>query len=138
MVKGIRAKISSGDAKYASDLTRELLVAFNGEFRPRRPPVVRLLTLREVVAYFADKHPGEPQVLAGALLANPHPKGFLIFQVFLDHADNLCVDGNGTPYGRRMVAQQLDDELAALLGQRDLLVVRWSPGNKTEVREDGH
>lgn len=128
----------SGDVEDTSGLTRELLGVFGGEFRPRRPRVVRLLTLREVVAYFTDKHPGEPQVQAGALLANPHPKGFLIFQVFLDHAGKVCVDGNGAPYGRRTVARQLDDELTARLGEQELLIVRWSPDNKPEVGENAN
>ena len=112
------------DSGHMGHLIKELLSVFDREFPPRRPQVIDLLTFKDVVAYFTDKHPGDPRIRAGALLSNPHPKGRLIFQVFLDDKDALCVGDDGAPYGRRMVARKLDGELAARFGQQDLLIFR--------------
>lgn len=90
----------------------------------RRPPVKDVLTFPDVVAYFADKRPDDPRIRAGALLSRGHPKGRLIFQVFLNEDDNLCKDESGRPYGRRLIARRLDDELAARFGTNELLIFR--------------
>jgi hypothetical protein len=90
----------------------------------RRPPVIDVLTFPDVVAYFADKRPGDPRIRAGALLSRSHPKGRLIFQVFLGEDDKLCSDASGRPYGRRLIARRLDDELAARFGTKELLIFR--------------
>jgi len=88
------------------------------------PRVVQQLTFREVVAYFANKHPGDASIRSGALLWMPHPRGNLIFQLFLDQNDGLCFDGTGRPYGRQLVAMDLDSELSARLRHADLLLFR--------------
>jgi len=90
----------------------------------RQPPVIDVLTFPDVVAYFADKRPDDPRIRAGALLSRNHPKGRLIFQVFLNEDDKLCSDGSSRPYGRRLIARRLDDELAARFGTKELLIFR--------------
>jgi hypothetical protein len=110
----------------AGALLGQAVALFDKAFNlpPRRPEVVDLLTFRDVVAYFTDKHPGDPRIKAGALLSGSHPKGRLTFQVFLDEADKLCCDASGNPYGRRLIARRFDDELAARFGTKELLIFR--------------
>ena len=110
----------------AAGLLGQAIAAFDKAFDlpHRRPEVVDLLTFRDVVTYFADKHPGDPRIKAGALLSGSHPKGSLIFQVFLDEDTRLCSDASGNPYGRRLIARRLDDELAARFGTKELLIFR--------------
>ncbi len=91
--------------------------------RPR-PAVVDTLTLRDVTAYFAGQRPADPRVKAGALLSVPDPGGRQVFQVFLDAADRVCADASGAPYGRRVVAGRLDDDLLDYLGGGGLLIFR--------------
>ena len=95
--------------------------------RRRRPDAVDTLTLREVTTYFAGQRPGDPRVKTGALLSAPDPAGrqaVQVFQVFLDAADRLCADASGVPYGRRVIARRLDDDLLDYLGGGHLLIFR--------------
>ena len=90
----------------------------------RRSQTVDTLTFGDVVGYFTDERPGDPRITSGALLSAEHPKGRQVFQVFLDDADRVCRDPSGTPYGRRVVARRLDDELTDYLGGGALLIFR--------------
>jgi hypothetical protein len=83
---------------------------------------VDTLTFADVVGYFTDERPDDPRIKAGALLSAGHPRGRVIFQVFLDDADRVCGDASGTPYGRRVIAGRLDDELNDYLGGGELLI----------------
>lgn len=90
----------------------------------RRPSVIDELRFADVVAYFTEQHPGDPRIAAGVLLCQPHPKGRLVFLVFLDEQDRPCVDAVGVPYGRRMVAASFDDELTGRLRGEQTLIFR--------------
>jgi len=90
----------------------------------RRPAVIDELSFADVVGYFAEQHPGDPRIAAGALLSQPHPKGRLVFLVFLDGQDRPCRDASGAPYGRRMVAASFDAELTDRLRGEQMLIFR--------------
>ena len=92
--------------------------------RRRRPVTVEVLTLGDVTGYFAGQRPADPRIRAGALLSAAHPRGRLVFQVFLDEADRVCAGPSGAPYGRQVIAGHLDDELLDYLGGGDLLIFR--------------
>lgn len=91
---------------------------------PSKPPVIQLLTFADTVRWFVNNHPGDPRIQAGALLKRPHAAGHLVFQVFLDKADDVCLGTDGRPYGRVFVAVSFDDELSAKFGGSDLVVFR--------------
>lgn len=106
-----------------------LLGALAGLFEklpaPRRKPgVVESLSFADVVGYFTEQHPGDPRISAGAMVCRPHPRGTLVFLVFLDDRDRPCNDPSGAPYGKRMVAASLDDELLDRLNGKQLLIFR--------------
>jgi len=97
---------------------------FKLPIRRRQPDVVDELSFADVVGYFAEQHPGDPRIAAGALLCQPHPKGRLVFLVFLDGQDRPCRDASGAPYGRRMVAASFDAELTDRLRGEHTLIFR--------------
>jgi hypothetical protein len=105
-------------------LSGQLTAAFAEPPGRPRPAAADTLTLREVTTYFAGQRPGDPRVKAGALLSVPDPDGRQVFQVFLDAADRLCADASGVPYGRRVIARRLDDDLLDYLGGGNLLIFR--------------
>ena len=83
-----------------------------------------LVGLEDIVRYFVEKHPGDPRIVAGALMCRSHPRGYLLYQVFLDESNNMCSDPSGRPYGQRFVACRLSRELAEKFsrGRTDLVV----------------
>jgi hypothetical protein len=106
-------------------LPSQLTAAFAEPPRRPDPGAVDTLTLHDVTAYFAGQRPGDPRVKAGALLSVSHPDGGRqVFQVFLDAADRVCADASGVPYGRRVIARRLDDDLLDYLGGGGLLIFR--------------
>lgn len=114
------------DPGYVQAVLAQLADVFDQAVDPprRRSQTVDTLTLGDVAGYFAAEHPGDPRIASGALLWAEHPKGRQVFQVFLDDADRVCRDPSGTPYGRRVVARRLDDELTDYLGGGALLIFR--------------
>jgi len=119
-----RGPAVTGPAVTDPGLSGQLAAAFAEPPGQPRPGAVDTLTLREVTTYFAGQRPGDPRVRAGALLTAPDPDGRQVFQVFLDAADRLCADASGVPYGRRVVARRLDDDLLDYLGGGHLLIFR--------------
>jgi hypothetical protein len=109
-------------------LPGQLAAAFGGPGRlwlwRRRSVAVDTLTLGDVTGYFAGKRPEDPRVRASALLSAAHPRGHLVFQVFLDEADRVCAGASGTPFGRQVIARRLDDDLLDYLGGGTLLIFR--------------
>lgn len=98
---------------------------FEGITPNPRPPVIDRVGLEEIVEYFTEKHPGDPRVAAGALLRRHHPRGHLLYQVFLDEQGNICSDPDGRPYGQRIVACSLDPDLSNKFSrQNDLVIFR--------------
>jgi hypothetical protein len=112
------------DPGYVQAVLAQLTAVFDQalDLPRRRSSSVDTLTFGDVVGYFTDERPDDPRIKAGALLAAAHPRGRVVFQVFLDDADRVCGDASGTPYGRRVIAGRLDDELNDYLGGGELLI----------------
>jgi hypothetical protein len=112
------------DPRYVQAVLGQLTAVFDQalELPRRRSAEVHMLTFGDVAGYFADERPDDPRIKAGALLSAGHPRGRVVYQVFLDEADRVCGDASGTPYGRRVIAGRLDDELNDYLGGGDLLI----------------
>ena len=123
---GARGDRPFSDPGYVQAVLAQLAGVFDQAPDPPRPrsQTVETLTFGDVVGYFTDEHPGDPRITSGALLSAEHPKGHQVFQVFLDDADQVCSDPSGTPYGRRVIARRLDDELTDYFGGGALLVFR--------------
>jgi len=123
---GARGDRPFSDPEHVQAVLDQLAAVFGREpdLPGRCSPTVDTLTFGDVVGYFTDEHPGDPRITSGALLSAGHPKGRQVFQVFLDDADRVCGDPSGRPYGRRVIARRLDDELTDYLGGGALLIFR--------------
>lgn len=81
------------------------------------------LTLREAITRFVDGKPERPYPVRGALIVQPHREGKQVVWAFLDRDDNLELDGDGRPLGRKAICAGLDEELDAMMAGRELLIV---------------
>ena len=83
---------------------------------------IKLLTLRAVITRFVDLKP-EVGNLRGALLVQPHREGSMVYWIFLDSNNNPQSGNDGQPLGAKAICADLDEELATMLGGRDVLIV---------------
>ena len=82
---------------------------------PRRPPFVKLLTLREVVRYLVEERPPDPKLDHGVLLARCRRGRILVCQVFLDAENRPCSGNDGRLYGRMLRVGAFERELEELV-----------------------
>lgn len=110
----------------SSSLSKSIMELFTPALwarRKNRPPkLVVELTFRDVVEYFANHHPGDASIQAGAILRMTHPRGHNIFQVFLGQNNELLLDHEGQPCGRQLIAMRLDPELSSRFQNVDLII----------------
>ena len=81
------------------------------------------ISYAQVIKYFISDKPNNSVIKKGAILVEHHSQGYLVTQVFLDTNNNLVCDQDGRPYGRRLVTDNLDDELRDILGDKNLIIV---------------
>ena len=82
-----------------------------------------ILTYKEVIQYFITDRPSNPSVKKGAIIRQPHKKGQELIQFFLDSNNEIVYASNKKPYGCKLVAKQLDDELEDNFGNENLIIV---------------
>ncbi|MBW4600850.1 MAG: hypothetical protein KME29_14930 [Calothrix sp. FI2-JRJ7] len=85
--------------------------------------VVPLMTYDSAIKYFVTDRPSDSRVKKGAILRQPHKQGYHLAQVFLDSTNSVLCFTNGKPYGRQLVAKELDEELKEIFGNKDLIIV---------------
>ena len=81
-----------------------------------------LLTYPEVVDYFSQNRPENEDIHSGALLRQKKSRSWLISFLFLSEMGGICVAPNGTQYGRTLRVRGIDQELAELFGDKDLIL----------------
>lgn len=81
------------------------------------------ITYSLVIEYFVTERPEDTRVKKGAVLRENHSQGYLITQVFLDNKNKLVCDTNDRPYGRRIIAKKIDEELQNNFGNQNLIIV---------------
>lgn len=88
-----------------------------------RPMPLHLLTFDDVIEYFVEERPDAPEIHHGVLLARQGlPYGIPCIQLFVDRLHRPCLGPTGHPYGRSILARQLDAELRHRLGDRELII----------------
>jgi len=87
------------------------------------PDVIPLITYEEAITYFVSNRPNDPRIKRGAILRKPHLQGYHIVQMFLDKNNEVVCDSAGKPYGRQLVALQLDKELLDTFGDKNVIMV---------------
>lgn len=96
------------------DLLRDLL---------KLTEVVPLMTYEEAIKYFVTDRPKDPRIKKGAILRKSHLQGHHLVQMFLDKNNKLVCGLDGKPYGRQLVARELDEELQECFGDKDLIIL---------------
>lgn len=81
------------------------------------------LSYDAAIQYLVNNRPDVSNVAKGAILRQPHERGYSITQVFLDNKNQLVCMSSGRPYGRRLIVQQLDPELTEAFDNEDLIIV---------------
>ncbi|NMG09505.1 hypothetical protein [Brasilonema sp. UFV-L1] len=84
---------------------------------------VQVLTYDSAIEYFVENRPPESNVVKGAILRGTEARGQSIIQVFLDKENQLVCMPDGRPYGRKLIARKLDNELDEAFGNEDLIIV---------------
>lgn len=118
LLEGIGVKKSGSNPLTALAETLNNLV----KLLPVEPDTVNVLTYKEAMEYFVIEKPLQPEEIKGALLRQPHSKGYLITQVFIDDKNDLICRQDGSPYGRKLVAKNLDNELLENFGNTNLII----------------
>ncbi len=83
---------------------------------------IAMLTYSAVVKYFVTERPKDSRIEKGAMLIDEHSEKYLIKQVFLDKNHNLVCNQNGRPYGRRIIAINIDKELQDICKGQNLII----------------
>ena len=84
----------------------------------------QLLTYRDAIKYFLQERPKYPEHSIGIILRQKLPEGIKIYQMFLDSNDKLISYPDGRPYGRMIIAKQIDQELEKEFDNEDMIVFR--------------
>ncbi|MDZ7955392.1 hypothetical protein [Nostoc sp. DedQUE09] len=118
------------------ELGRQLLASYkssSNEFRtsirgllqkiPLEPEIVPIMRYEKAISYFVVNRPPDPKIVKGAMLKYYHLKGNMFIQVFLDSDNQLVCQPDDTPYGRQVLVEKFDDELAETFGDQDLVIV---------------
>lgn len=106
-----------------SERLRPFLVFMEGMAESLATERIQELTLREAVTRFVEGKPVTSQPAKGALIVQPHRDGKLVLWTFLDGDDRLMCDETGKPLGRKAICASLDEELAAILKDKELLII---------------
>ena len=85
--------------------------------------IYSLLTYKTAIDYFLEERPKYPKNSVGVILRQKSSDGLKIYQVFLDSNDELICYPEGRPYGRLLLAEQLDQELEEAFGDKDMVLI---------------
>jgi hypothetical protein len=86
---------------------------------------VSTATYKDIVEYFVDDRPEDDQIVAGALFRQKRSNsdaGILLVQSFLDSNNNPVYGPTKKPYGRLILARNIDNELRQMFYDRDLII----------------
>jgi len=83
---------------------------------------IPILTYSAVVKYFVTERPEDSKIEKGAIIIDDYAEKYLIKQVFLDGNNNLVCNRNGMPYGRKIIAINIDKELQDILKGQNLMI----------------
>ena len=89
----------------------------------RRLQIVPLLTYRQAIEYFVKKRPSDPRVQKGAMLRQPHKRGQIFTQLFLDEYNTPVGAPDGKLYINQLIAERFDSELRDTFADEQLVIV---------------
>lgn len=118
----LKEQESSG---YEFPLPQNIVLEFGEWLRNvvKLPEVIPIITYEDMIKYFITDRPNDPRIRKGAILRQTHPQGYHLAQVFLDKNNQVVLSSNSVPYGRQLIARELDDELSEVFGNKELIIV---------------
>lgn len=116
-MKAIRKKIS----RFRSSVTGAL-IAFLENIVPEAR-IVSELSYPEVIKYFVNCRPDDRRVAKGSVLRRSNKFGTLTIWTFLDDDNNVLMDDNGNPYGKKLIVKRFDAELEEAFGISNVLII---------------
>lgn len=110
---------------YEFPLPQDIVLEFGEWLRNvvKLPEVIPIITYEDTIKYFITDRPNDPRIKKGAILRQPHTQGYHLAQVFLDKNNQVVLNPNGVPYGRQLVARELDEELLEVFGNKKVIIV---------------
>ncbi|MEM8721851.1 MAG: hypothetical protein AAGE84_21565 [Cyanobacteria bacterium P01_G01_bin.39] len=93
------------------------------DYIPIEKEIFQEMSYEDAIGYFVNERPRSNQVAKGAMLRDEHPRGYLFIQIFLDRNNNLVCDKDEVPFGRQVIVEYFDDELAETFGNQDMVIV---------------
>lgn len=108
-----RKNSSSEYKKIPPEKARRIIQTFE-EFSSRIsiiPEILPRITFDATISYFDSDQPSNPAATQGVVICRKHREGYQLAQLFLDGNNQLIVRGDGTFYGRQLVARELDGKL---------------------------
>lgn len=93
-----------------------------GFLPPLTPDTIPLLTYPEAIEFFIKNQPRLP-FKRGIMVREARSKGYLLSQYYLDQKNNIMKRGDGSPYGRVVIVKRMDNELEAVFGKSDIVIV---------------
>jgi len=91
--------------------------------KPEDLPVVPMMTYDAAMKYFITERPSDPRIQKGGILRQKHPKGYLLALMFLDNNEEFVLRPDQKPYGRQLIAKELDKELMDTFSDKNLILV---------------
>ncbi|BAY93379.1 MULTISPECIES: hypothetical protein [unclassified Tolypothrix] len=87
------------------------------------PDILPVMTYESAIRYFVTERPEDTTIEKGAILRQPHSRGQLIIQVFLNNDNKLVYRHDRKPYGRQIISKELDDELLEAFDGKNIIIV---------------
>ncbi|ESA37119.1 hypothetical protein N836_00120 [Leptolyngbya sp. Heron Island J] len=85
---------------------------------------VNLLRYEDLIQYFVEAKPDDLKISQGALIKEYKGSKYLILQIFLDKNYEIVSSSSGKPYGRRILAKKLDQELVDAFNGKEMIIVK--------------
>lgn len=126
LVNWFRKDSSDRDKKITREVEQQIVAHFN-KWSPRilaMPEIQTLVTFDQVITFFETDRPADFTVHKGVIIWQEHDEGQILGQIFLDQHNLIICRKDGTPYGRQLVTQHLDQKLAQTFDGRNLIFVR--------------
>jgi hypothetical protein len=88
------------------------------------PPTRRCLTYEDVIGWLVDNRPDDDAACQAGVLRAPSDDGRIeVTLVYLNRAGEVVIDKRGKPCGRKLIVDELDNELAGAFGKDSLIIV---------------
>ncbi|KPQ39236.1 MAG: hypothetical protein HLUCCO16_08900 [Phormidium sp. OSCR] len=100
------------------------------------PEIQTIITFEQVVSYFKSDKPQNSAIRTGVTIRQSHAEGQLLIQIFLDQYNQIMCRPDGSPYGRQLVARNLDRKLSNAFGSNYFTYVQLKDINPKSDRVD--